>query len=270
MWPCCKTSLTQLQSILTLLLRALASVDKSAHLVWQPVCAMWWVPCAEGAWTWILVVLDSESNLSDLPVPVHSWVGLTFPPNLNLDPALTCSALPLWSAALTPHSDLPLWSAALTCYNLLHPTLFLHPSILTLLPRALAMIWSILILLMGAQTLIQPCSKCATTLFWTLSGGCKPASEHFGIAWPLWLCNNHSGARLECSKGSLQRECYTMRLLLFHLYITRVIRWFAWLQNAEFNLKTTYLAAAMSSHSRVRLLLSIFHFMFNYNICIFF
>ena len=31
-----------------------------------------WVPYAGRAWVRILVVLDSESNLSDLPVPVHS------------------------------------------------------------------------------------------------------------------------------------------------------------------------------------------------------
>ena len=36
-----------------------------------------------GAWVRILVVLDSETNLSDLPVPVHSLVGLTLLPTSN-------------------------------------------------------------------------------------------------------------------------------------------------------------------------------------------
>ena len=34
-------------------------------------------------WVRILVVLDSETNLSDLPVPVHSLVGLTLLPTPN-------------------------------------------------------------------------------------------------------------------------------------------------------------------------------------------
>ena len=42
-----------------------------------------WVPYAGMAWVRILVVLDSETNLSDLPVPVHSLVGLTLLPTPN-------------------------------------------------------------------------------------------------------------------------------------------------------------------------------------------
>ena len=44
------------------------------------------------AWVRILVVLDSETNLSDLPVPAHSWVGLNLPPTPNP---------PLWNMAMS-------------------------------------------------------------------------------------------------------------------------------------------------------------------------
>ena len=42
-----------------------------------------WVPYAGRAWVQILVVLDSETNLSYLPVPVHSLAGLTLLPTPN-------------------------------------------------------------------------------------------------------------------------------------------------------------------------------------------
>ena len=108
----------------------------------------------------------------------ESWWCLTLKPISGIclceciprwpKPSLLTSTLTLlWPALLWPAL---LWSAQ-PWLALLWPALTLHPSILTLLPRVLAMIWSIPILLLGAQTLVQPCPKCSTTLLWPLSGG---------------------------------------------------------------------------------------------------